>query len=61
MLSKHISTIVENGETTMDQQNSLRQRIDGGGVALGASADSFAPTLVELYGELGLDFLGFTF
>ena len=45
----------------MDQQNSLRQRIDDGGVALGASADSFAPTLVELYGELGLDFVWLDF
>lgn len=45
----------------MDQQNSLRQRIEDGGVAFGASADSFAPTLVELYGELGLDFVWLDF
>ncbi|WP_313692353.1 HpcH/HpaI aldolase family protein [Halorarum halobium] len=41
----------------MDQTNSFRTKLEEGTVVLGASADTFAPSLVELYGELGLDFV----
>lgn len=45
----------------MDQNNSFRNQIETGNVVLGASADTFDPGLVELYGELGLDFVWLDF
>lgn len=45
----------------MDQTNSLQRRIAAGDVVLGASADTFEPTVVELYGELGMDFVWLDF
>ncbi|ELK52174.1 HpcH/HpaI aldolase family protein [Haloferax sp. BAB-2207] len=37
--------------------NALRARIEAGGVALGVLDNAYCPTLVEFYGELGLDFV----
>jgi len=45
----------------MDQANSLRRRIEDGDVVLGARAATFSPTVVELYGELGVDFVWLDF
>ncbi|MFC7009796.1 HpcH/HpaI aldolase family protein [Halalkalicoccus salilacus] len=45
----------------MDQTNSFRRIIENGGAVLGASASTFSPNLVELYGELGLDFVWLDF
>lgn len=45
----------------MDQTNSLQRQLADGNVVLGASADTFKPTVVELYGELGLDFVWLDF
>ena len=45
----------------MDQQNSFRETIEDDGVVLGARAATFSPTVVELYGELGIDFVWLDF
>ncbi|WP_312911701.1 HpcH/HpaI aldolase family protein [Natronosalvus caseinilyticus] len=45
----------------MDQSNSFRSSIENGDVVFGTSADTFAPSLVELYGELGIDFVWLDF
>ncbi|MFW6384587.1 MAG: HpcH/HpaI aldolase family protein [Halodesulfurarchaeum sp.] len=37
--------------------NELRERIERGDVALGVLDSTYSPTLVEFYGELGLDFV----
>jgi 2-dehydro-3-deoxyglucarate aldolase len=37
--------------------NPLRERIEADGVALGVLENVYSPALVELYGELGLDFV----
>ncbi|KAB1193800.1 aldolase [Haloferax sp. MBLA0076] len=39
------------------QQNGLRARFDEGGVALGVLDTAYSPTLIEFYGDLGLDFV----
>ena len=41
----------------MDQHNSLRETIESGGVALGARSATFSPSAVEIYGELGIDWV----
>jgi 2-dehydro-3-deoxyglucarate aldolase len=41
--------------------NDLRTRIDEGGVALGVLDSTYSPSLVEFYGELGLDFVWLDF
>ena len=41
--------------------NSLREQLDTGDVALGVLDSTYSPTLVELYGELGLDFVWLDF
>ncbi len=41
--------------------NSLRTQLEGGEVALGILDDAYSPTLVELYGEMGLDFVWLDF
>ncbi|WP_254535143.1 HpcH/HpaI aldolase family protein [Halomarina litorea] len=46
-----------NGTST----NGLRERLDGGDVALGVLDNAYSPTLVEFYGELGLDFVWLDF
>ncbi|WP_247004125.1 HpcH/HpaI aldolase family protein [Halosolutus gelatinilyticus] len=45
----------------MDQRNSLRERIENGDVVYGARASTFSPTIVEIYGELGIDFVWLDF
>ncbi len=37
--------------------NSLREPLDTGEVALSVLDSTYSPALVELYGELGLDFV----
>ncbi|WP_137284912.1 HpcH/HpaI aldolase family protein [Halorussus salinisoli] len=39
------------------QANELRRTLDDGEVALGVLDNAYSPTLVEFYGELGLDFV----
>ena len=39
------------------QTNGLKARFDDGGVALGVLDTAYSPTLVEFYGDLGLDFV----
>ncbi|WP_332899024.1 HpcH/HpaI aldolase family protein [Haladaptatus sp. CMSO5] len=43
------------------RQNSLRKTLESGGVALGILDNTYSPTLVEYYGELGLDFVWIDF
>jgi len=38
-------------------RNGVRARIEDGGVALGVLDSTYDPSMVELYGELGLDFV----
>jgi len=45
----------------MDQHNRFRETIEGDGAVLGARAATFSPTVIELYGELGLDFVWLDF
>lgn len=40
----------------MERRNGIREALEAGDLVLGAQAATFSPTLVELYGELGLDF-----
>ena len=42
---------------TSPRTNLLRRTIEDGGVALGILENTYNPTLVEFYGELGLDFV----
>ncbi|WP_284007421.1 HpcH/HpaI aldolase family protein [Haloarcula pelagica] len=37
--------------------NGLRARLDDGGVALGILDNTYSPTLVEFYGDLGVDYV----
>ncbi|GAA0647304.1 HpcH/HpaI aldolase family protein [Salarchaeum japonicum] len=41
--------------------NELRETLDSGGVALGVLDNAYSPTLVEFYGELGLEFVWLDF
>lgn len=41
----------------MDSKNTLKETLDDGGVAYGASVETGAPALVEAYGSLGLDWV----
>lgn len=45
----------------MDQRNAVRDALEGGSVVFGARAATFSPTVVEVYGELGLDFVWLDF
>ena len=45
----------------MDQSNSFRRTIENDGVVFGARSSTFSPTVVELYGELGIDFVWLDF
>ncbi|MFC7095962.1 HpcH/HpaI aldolase family protein [Halobaculum marinum] len=42
---------------TAGGRRTIRQHLDDGGVALGVLDSAYSPTLVELYGELGVDFV----
>jgi len=41
--------------------NGLRKTVDSGGVALGVLDNTYNPTLVEFYGDLGVDFVWLDF
>ena len=41
----------------MDQHNGVRESIEAGDVVFGARSSTFSPTVIELYGELGIDFV----
>lgn len=43
--------------TEPPRTNSLREQLDAGDVALGVLDNTYSSTLVELYGDLGLDFV----
>lgn len=45
----------------MEQHNSLRESIENGEVVLGARSTTFSPTVIELFGELGIDFVWLDF
>lgn len=45
----------------MNRNNRFREAIENGGVVLGARASTFSPSLVEVYGNLGLDFVWLDF
>lgn len=45
----------------MDQSNEFRQAIETGGVVYGARSSTFSPTVIEVFGELGLDFVWLDF
>jgi 2-dehydro-3-deoxyglucarate aldolase len=45
----------------MSKINRFRDAIENDGVVLGARASSFSPSLVEIYGDLGLDFVWLDF
>lgn len=45
----------------MARQNAVREVITDDGVVLGARASSFSPALVEIYGDIGLDFVWLDF
>lgn len=45
----------------MDQRNSLRTSIENGKTVLGARSATFSPTVIELYGELDIDFVWLDF
>ncbi|MFC7212676.1 HpcH/HpaI aldolase/citrate lyase family protein [Saliphagus sp. GCM10025334] len=45
----------------MDHTNSIRQEIESGGVVLGAETATFSPSVVEVYGDVGLDFVWLDF
>lgn len=42
---------------TMQEREPFRTRLEGGEVAVGAVARTPTPTLVEVYGDVGLDFV----
>ena len=41
----------------MDRSNAIREALAADEPVYGAAADTFSPTLIEIYGELGLDFV----
>lgn len=45
----------------MDRRNTFRESVESDGVVLGARAMNMTPLLVEVYGELGLDFVWLDF
>lgn len=45
----------------MDQYNSLRRTVEDGGVVYGARSSTFSPTVIEVFGELGVDFVWLDF
>lgn len=45
----------------MDRRNAFRESVESDGVVLGARAMNMSPLLVEVYGELGLDFVWLDF
>lgn len=45
----------------MDQRNDFREAIENDGVVFGARSSTFAPEVIEIYGELGVDFVWLDF
>lgn len=45
----------------MRTTNGLRQALEGGDTVLGASSGTFSPTVIELFGQLDLDFVWLDF
>lgn len=45
----------------MDQRNGFRRAIENGDVVFGARASTFSPTIIEIFGELGIDFVWLDF
>jgi 2-dehydro-3-deoxyglucarate aldolase len=45
----------------MQQSNSVRHTIENGGVVYGARSSTFSPTVVEVFGSLGIDFVWLDF
>jgi len=45
----------------MEQYNGFRRTIEDGGVVYGARASTFSPTVIEVFGELGIDFVWLDF
>ncbi|WP_251329805.1 HpcH/HpaI aldolase family protein [Haloplanus pelagicus] len=45
----------------MEQHNAFRERIENDEAVLGARASTFSPALIEIYGNLGLDFVWLDF
>lgn len=45
----------------MGSNNDFRETIEDGSTVLGAQASTFSPTVIEIYGELGLDFVWLDF
>ncbi|WP_459890344.1 HpcH/HpaI aldolase family protein [Halostagnicola bangensis] len=45
----------------MDQINDFRRTIENNGSVLGARSSTFSPAVIEIYGELGLDFVWLDF
>ncbi|WP_049986105.1 HpcH/HpaI aldolase family protein [Halobellus rufus] len=45
----------------MEQRNSFRRAIESDDVVFGARSSTFSPTVIEIYGELGIDFVWLDF
>lgn len=45
----------------MDQSNSFREQVESGNAVYGARSSLFSPTIIEIYGELGFDFVWLDF
>lgn len=45
----------------MEQHNPLRESIEQGDTVVGARSTMFSPTVIEIYGELGIDFVWLDF
>jgi 2-dehydro-3-deoxyglucarate aldolase len=45
----------------MQQSNSVRHAIEAGDVVYGARASTFSPTVIEVFGDLGVDFVWLDF
>lgn len=41
----------------MTYHNDLRDQLDAGGTALGATSTTLSPTMIDVYGKLGLDYV----
>jgi 2-dehydro-3-deoxyglucarate aldolase len=54
-------TVGETGEDEMQQSNSFRHTIAEGGVVYGARSSTFSPTVIEVFGSLGIDFVWLDF
>lgn len=60
-LPEYILSPVNQYRLYMDQSNAFRETIENDGTVYGSRAATFSPTVVEIYGELGLDFIWLDF